>query len=293
MQNGSIVLEDGRVLGYATYGPAKGDPVFYFHGTPSSRLEPQLLSAYAVDVEDLLQRSNILLFAVDRPGMGLSAFHPTGNFLSVARDVKQVADYFNIRACSVMGWSGGGPYALAMAYQYPLIVRSVFILCGFSRHFDNEVFQVMGFNKWYFRLARYSPWLLMPAMHIVSKTETKRFVPQKFSGLAYVDYVLLDDPARLKAVASNTLKEACRDGARGPIYEAQSYFKGFGFSLSEIKQPVHYWWGTLDMSVSRVHAEAVEQLVPGAVMHYWENEGHLSMYIKGFPEALQLIAALH
>lgn len=291
MHNGIFDLKDGRKLGFALYGPETGQPVLYFHGTPSSRLEPQLLNAYNVNLEDLLLRSGIRLIAIDRPGMGLSSLHPTGDFLSFAEDVKQVADHLSVSACPVLCWSGGGPYALAMAFRFSQLITSVFILCGFSRHFDKEVFGQMGFNQWYFRLAKRAPWFLKGVMNLVRKKEIRRFLPQKFTGLAYVDYALLKDISRLNLVAQTTLKEACRDGAAGAVSEARLYYRDFGFSLSAIRQPVHYWWGTLDMSVNRVHAEAVEQQVAGAVMHYRENEGHLSMYIKGFQEAMQLISS--
>ena len=35
-----ILLPDGRLLGYAEFGKPDGHPVLYFHGAPSSRLEP-------------------------------------------------------------------------------------------------------------------------------------------------------------------------------------------------------------------------------------------------------------
>src|SRR5215218_7923245 len=285
----TITLMDGRKLGFALYGPVSGQPVLYFHGTPSSRLEPQLLNVYGVDLEAILFTANIQLIAIDRPGIGLSSFNSGGNFLSFAEDVKQLIDQLSVRACSILCWSGGGPYALAMAHQFPGTINIVFILCGFSRHFDEEVFRQMGFNKGYFRLAKYTPWLLRALMNILKNKEIAGFVPQKFTGLAYVDYALLKDIPRLRVVAKTTVKEACRNGSKGPVYEAQSYYNDFGFSLSAIRQPVHYWWGTLDMSVDRVHAEAIEQQVPNAIMHYRQNEGHLSMYIKGFEEAMKII----
>ena len=283
-----ITLKDGRKLGFALYGPATGQPVLYFHGTPSSRLEPLLLNAYDINLVTLLESAAIRLIAVDRPGMGLSSLHTGSDFLSFADDVKQLADHLSISSCPVLCWSGGGPFALAMAYRFPQLVSSAFILCGFSRHFDKEVFNQMGFNQWYFRLAKNTPWLLKSAMNILRKKEIRRFVPQRFTGLAYVDYALLKDISKLKLVAQTTLKEACRNGAAGAVYEARLYYKEFGFSLCAIQQPVHYWWGTLDMSVNRVHAEAIEQQVPHAVMHYREGEGHLSMYIKGFDEVMKI-----
>ena len=35
----SIVLADGRRLGFAEYGDPTGTPILYFHGLPASRLD--------------------------------------------------------------------------------------------------------------------------------------------------------------------------------------------------------------------------------------------------------------
>ncbi len=39
-----IKLGDGRLLGYAEYGSPEGQPIFYFHGFPSSRLDWQFFN---------------------------------------------------------------------------------------------------------------------------------------------------------------------------------------------------------------------------------------------------------
>jgi hypothetical protein len=65
-----------------------------------------------------------------------------------------------------------------------------------------------------------------------------------------------------------------------------------GFDLRGISVPVHYWWGTSDMSVIRLHAEEVERKVPGAVMHYRQNEGHLSLYVNAFKDVLDVISSV-
>ena len=36
----TLTLRDGRHLGFAEYGKPDGEPGFYFHGHPGSRLEP-------------------------------------------------------------------------------------------------------------------------------------------------------------------------------------------------------------------------------------------------------------
>jgi pimeloyl-ACP methyl ester carboxylesterase len=103
---------------------------------------------------------------------------------------------------------------------------------------------------------------------------------------------LLTNPKAFKTLSASTLQEACRQGSRGAVYEAALYFEDYGYKLNEIVQPVHFWWGTRDNAVTRIHAEAVEQQVPKAVMHYKKDEGHLSIYVTYFEEIIQTIAAL-
>ena len=287
----TFTLPDGRQLGYSLYGQTDGSPCLYFHGTPSSRLEPQLLAAYDVDLNLLLYKANLFLIAVDRPGMGLSTFNPKGDFLSFAQDVQLLLQQLQVTSCAVLAWSGGGPYALAIAHQYPQLISLVSIICGFTRPFASDVLRLMGMNKWYFRSAKYTPWLLKTSMNVIRKRPAKQIPPQWITGLPYVDYAYLRQPTYLQTMSRLTLKEACRNGTRGPVYEARMYFNDFGFALSDIQQPVHYWWGLEDMTVIRLHAEAVEQQAPNVSMHYREKEGHLSLYVNCFEEVLQTIVA--
>jgi pimeloyl-ACP methyl ester carboxylesterase len=290
MVEGIYKLADGRRMAYAIYGFREGYPVLYFHGTPSSRLEPLLLRAFDMEPEALLRERKICLIAIDRPGMGLSTFDPMCSFLSVAADARQLLNHLQILHCSVLCWSGGGPYALAMAHQFPQYVDAVYILCGFSRCFDEEVVREMGLNKWYFRSAYYLPFILRSCLNIVNLKESRTLPPRALTGLPEVDYYLMKDPVHLKAITFNTIKEACRIGSKGAVQEARNYFGDFGFRLSSIGQPVHYWWGTEDTSVVKLHPLAVEQEIKQGFVHYCPGEGHLSVYIRCFLEALEVIS---
>jgi pimeloyl-ACP methyl ester carboxylesterase len=278
---------DGRKLSYALYGPPDGELVLYFHGTPSSRREPLLLQAYGIDVEAMLQEAGIRLIAPDRHAF--STFSPHRTFQSFADDAWQLLQHLGIQHCPVLCWSGGGTYALAMADRYPQVVQGVYILCGFTRRFDKAVIRQMGLNKWYFLSARFAPLFLRAGLNIVRRKKTTKLPPQKMSGLRWEDYTLLQKG--LKQVAGVTLKEATRRGARSAVHEAASYFNETGYDIKTIQQPIHYWWGTADMSVVELHAKEVEQSAPNAVMHYLQNEGHLSLYINCFAEALQTIVS--
>jgi pimeloyl-ACP methyl ester carboxylesterase len=106
----TITLPDGRRLGYITIG--KGNPVIYFHGTASSRLEIHLLKHLAIE-------GNLQLIAIDRPGYGLSSYKPRKNIQDFNNDLNFLADHLGIEKFSVLGWSGGGVFALAYITCFP------------------------------------------------------------------------------------------------------------------------------------------------------------------------------
>lgn len=102
----AIELPGGGRLGVAEYGRPDGRPIFYFHGVPGSRLEASLADRIGNDL-------GIRIVSFDRPGMGLSTFRRERKIPDIALDVKHLADTLGIGKFSVLGASGGAPYALA------------------------------------------------------------------------------------------------------------------------------------------------------------------------------------
>ena len=64
-------LPGSRLLGYDEYCAPNGNPIFYFHGSPSTRVEWRLFGSDA-----LANKLNIRVIAPDRPGLGRSEFQP-------------------------------------------------------------------------------------------------------------------------------------------------------------------------------------------------------------------------
>ena len=89
-------LPNRCILSYALYGLREGWPVLYFHGTPSSRLEIELLNEYGIKVEKLLPDLNLQVIAVDHPGMVLSSYNPNAGFLSFASDAHFLMEHLKI-----------------------------------------------------------------------------------------------------------------------------------------------------------------------------------------------------
>lgn len=284
-------LADGRSLGYITYGPENGRPVLYFHGTPSSRLEPGIAALYGVDVNGLLHRYGLRLVAVDRPGMGLSDYDPERTLLSFAADVQQLLAHLQIQSCPVLCWSGGGPYALTLAHRFPHIAAGVYIIAGFSSSFsDPEVYAKMGWNKMYFNTARQLPLALEGTLELVKQVTIQSPISQSLYELADADYAFLEDPGQLNAFLDLTVREACRTANKGAVQEAALYFQPYPYTLDRIVVPVHFWWGTYDNVVTYIHARNMERNLPGVVPHYKQNEGHVSIYVNCLEEVLHTIA---
>ncbi|MEE9278320.1 MAG: alpha/beta hydrolase, partial [Dehalococcoidia bacterium] len=121
--NNTLRLQDGRQLGYADYGDASGKPIFFFHGTPGSRLSGLLPGVVAGPL-------GARVIAIDRPGYGLSDFKSGRTIGDWPRDVTELADALGFERFAVLGFSGGGPYAAVCAHQIPQRLTQVGIVSG-------------------------------------------------------------------------------------------------------------------------------------------------------------------
>jgi len=122
----AILLEDGRQLGYAEYGPPAGRPLIWLHGSPGARRQ------IAPRAHELARERGVRIIAVERPGIGASTPHVYDSLLGFAADVAELCRALEIERFSVAGLSGGGPYALACAHAMPERVVSVAVLGGLA-----------------------------------------------------------------------------------------------------------------------------------------------------------------
>lgn len=91
----TLVLPDGRKLGYAQYGAQAGRTVFYCHGLPGSRIEAAGLLSMAL-------RLDIRIIGVDRPGYGLSSPQPGRTLLDYPKDIERLAEFLGVDRYSVL-----------------------------------------------------------------------------------------------------------------------------------------------------------------------------------------------
>ena len=108
-RDASVRLEDGRVLEYWDGGDPEGRPVILHPGTPVTRI----LGRWA---HEPATAAGVRLIAVNRPGYGGSTL-PDGapSLRAVGRDTVELTTRLGIEGFGVVGYSGGGPFALATA----------------------------------------------------------------------------------------------------------------------------------------------------------------------------------
>lgn len=268
--NETFVLPGGRQLGYAVYGDPNGRPVLFFHGIPGSRLQrhPDL---------SILRGLSICVYALDRPGTGLSSFQKNRTLLDWPEDVKAFCDRIGIERFDCIGISSGGPYALACAYRMPDRIGSVAIVSSLAPLHRSELFgQLNPRMKRLFRLAHRHPGALNKLAGLIFWIFRSRFdkaFEHLVAELPPSDKTLLTQP-EIADMFKKDVGQAFRQGSRGVISDMNILCQSWGFDLEEIQLPVHIWHGTADTIVPISLAQYNLHHLPNAKAHFIEGAGH-------------------
>ncbi len=281
-QNNSLDLPDGRKMGFNEYGDPHGVPIFYFHGTPGSRLE-------AGRLHEMGATHRYRVIGLDRPGMGLSTYDPNRTLLSWAKDVAYFADCLSLKKFFLMGHSGGAPYVAACAYALPDRVEGAAIISGMGPFEKPEAQMGLATGQkiinHLIRLIPPSANLMMWLTEKMLKNPDKMF-EHMVKQLPQPDQLVFSDPEEKKFLIISSL-EAFREGSKGPAQEMQLLLKPWGFNLEAINIPIHIWYGALDKQAPRSHAELYAKLIPHAQLEVRDNEGHISILKNRMGEILK------
>lgn len=283
MTDQQIKLRDGRTLGYAEYGPPEGRPVFYFHGFPSSRLDWRLFND-----DETLAELNVRVIAPDRPGYGLSD-HKRGRKISIwPEDVVELAGALGIDAFSVLGVSGGGPYAASCAFSIPDRLSKSGIVCGMGPADapgvkDGASWTLPGMSSIKRRIM-----MTLTAMGL--ERDPDQFLSKSKETVSGPDRQLLEQP-ELAAFFIEGMREAFRQGTGGVNREAALYTHPWGFSLSDIAAEVHLWHGGRDLNVPLSVGRYVAEAVPGCRATILEEEGHFTLPRNHLKEILSVLVS--
>lgn len=284
MKNGDITnqilqLKDGRKLAYAEYGKLNGQPIFYLHGFPGSRLEAALLAQTAT----LL---NAHIISIDRPGMGLSSFQHNRCVLDLADDIAELADNLNIQRFAIVGLSGGGPYVMACAYKIPDRLTSASIISGLGpAELTNSTSDMLISSRFALWLGRNAPWISVISFTLMAKYLRITRDLSFFKSLPEPDQQVVNIP-EVKDKFSKSMLEAFRFGTQGVAWEARILARPWNFKLEDIRFPIRLWHGELDRNVPLVMGIQVANSLPRCQAKFFKYEGHFSLAINHLDEII-------
>jgi pimeloyl-ACP methyl ester carboxylesterase len=288
-ENLTVTLRDGRKLGYAEYGDPDGEPVIYFHGLMTSRLDGRWFEPEA-------KKQGIRLIGTDRPGIGLSDLQGGRTIGDWPEQVRQLADQLGLERFAVIGVSAGGPHVSACAAAMPERLTAAGVISGAGPAGVAEAYPQMG---WFRRVVgglwmRVLVWLRFPMAFFFSL-----LVRGVKSGREAPAWMLRGMPPRDRAIMTNPelrddfrdgMLESFRQGTGGNVHELSMHTKPWDFRLENIRMPVLLWHGDDDKIVPVSVGRYVAEKIPECGATFFPDEGHL-LVMEHTGEILEAIRA--
>ncbi|WP_161957546.1 alpha/beta hydrolase [Mariprofundus sp. EBB-1] len=251
----TIRLMDGRDLSYEEYGDPEGIPVLLFHAAFGSRLQ------YPAD-DTTAHRLGLRFIVPDRPGHGYSSMQKDRKLLDWPNDVIALADQLNLETFSVMGYSGGGSYALACAYKIPERIDQA-VLVSFGSPNISFYENSLRWSYSFLRMAQSSPKLFSQFVKILASSFQKdpiKALERRFSQMAPVDMACIEnDPANREQYALS-LNESLRQGGEGVAQDMMTIMD-WDFTPKNVSMPIRFWHGVEDQQFPlRAAKQLVEEL---------------------------------
>jgi pimeloyl-ACP methyl ester carboxylesterase len=275
-----LVLADGRELDFAVTGPASGTPLVLHNSTPGSVVQYPAIQKAA-------HERGLRLMTFSRPGYGRSTRLPGRVVVDVVADVEALLDHLGFAQCLTVGWSGGGPHALATAARLPARVAGAVSVSGFApRHAPGLDF-VAGMTQGNldgFARAAAGESAVRASLDDQASSMLEAGAAGVQEGLANMltpldrSFLTAEVAAELWAVTA----EALRHGADGWIDDDLAFARPWGFDVGEISVPTCVWQGGEDLMVPFAHGEWLAEHIPGAAAYLDRGQGHMSLGLGQF-----------
>jgi len=287
----NLALPDGRTLEVFVGGADDGIPLVYHNGSPSSG------RPYGPFIE-LAEERGLRLVTYSRAGYSASTRKAGRSVADVVGDVAAVLDRVGASECYTMGWSGGGPHALACAALLPERVIAAACVAGVAPY-PSAGLDWMGEmgaeNQAEFGAALQGPAELQGFLEQAGSwvaNSTADSVAADFGDLVSdVDISsITGDFAEWLAVG---FRESVSHGIWGWFDDDRAFLKPWGFDLAEIERPVGIWQGGQDRMVPFAHGQWLAQHVGSATPHLLPDEGHLSLAVASMASILDELTATH
>jgi pimeloyl-ACP methyl ester carboxylesterase len=228
------------------------------------------------------------MICIDRPGYGLSTFVPRQSLCDFARDVNFLVDHLGIERFGVIGWSGGGAFALTYAALFPEHITRAVVVGVPALPFDVSTAHNMPFARFIMKLPFIGMIALksMQAQVLKANSNISAFLASKqgrrmLKGWSKEDARFFSNKD-WAALMYESMAEAFRQGKLGVktvFLEHQLFMKPWPVSLSGIPAgKVFIWQGAEDKTCRVDNAYRIARVVSGAHLEIFEGQGHYVMF---------------
>lgn len=275
-----ITTPDGRTLEVLDSG-GEGFPLLYHSGSPSAAVQFRRLESAA-------GAQGMRMITYSRPGYGRSSPYPVPGAARVRddlNDVTTILDELDVEEFVTLGWSGGGPRALACAALLPGRCRAASTVAGAAPY------DAVGLD-WFAGMGESNVEEYAAAREGMAAYEA--YLARELQGMAEITSEQLSaglgdltPPVDVAALTpdladhlSASFRHACHQGVTGTRDDGLAMFNGWGFDLAAIAVPVAIWHGSVDAMVPLGHGRWLADHVPGARVHLLDGEGHVSLVAR-------------
>lgn len=273
---------DGGVIAVEVVGDRAATPVLLCHGLADCRLAAQWF-------EQAARELGLCIIAPDRPGIGGSDRHHLDRLADWTGDAALVLDGLRVDSAALLGVSGGGPFAAAVAARIPSRVRSLMLVAPLGLPSWPADGMAAG-EQFALTLATRSPefggWSL-DRLAALARRWPQLFLQLAATAQPEADIRALQQPSVRESFLTCYL-EAFRHGSWGVAQDLRVLTRPWGFDLGSIQVPTQVHHGDADTTVPLQHARLYAEAIPGARLQVHRGHGHFSILDK--PQAI--LAAL-
>ncbi|SFE89345.1 Pimeloyl-ACP methyl ester carboxylesterase [Actinacidiphila alni] len=276
----NLHLDDGRTLEYVVAGPADGTPLVLHNGTPSAAVLFEPMVATAV-------RHGLRVVVHSRPGYAGSSPQPGRTVAAVAVDVAAVLDELGADRFLTVGWSGGGPHALACAALLPGRCLAAATVAGVAPHGAEGLDWLGGMgaeNIEEFGAAAAGEGPLTAFLNAqvpgLAEVQAGQIAAALGDLVSDVDREALTD--EFAEYTAAMFRAAVSSGIAGWRDDDLAFVGDWGFDLGAVEPPVSVWQGAEDRMVPYAHGRWLASRLPGATVQLEPTEGHLSLMLNAF-----------
>jgi pimeloyl-ACP methyl ester carboxylesterase len=282
-----LTLRDGRTLQVVASG-GDGPALVFHHGTPGRAMDYRPWIHGASD-------AGFGWIATSRPGYGGSTPRPGRSVADDADDVTEVLDNLGIERFVAVGWSGGGPHAIACGARLAGRCAGVISLAGVAPYdamsaagLDWRAGMTPG-NVEEYGLALQGEAPLRAALeswHDEVGTTTGEEIAALLGGVVDAPPEIAAQAGEFAAAVASSFREGVRSGIDGWLEDDLAFVRSWGFALADVAVPVAVWQGDDDRMVPYGHGRLLAELLPHVRPHLLSGENHLSIALGAFAEVL-------